>query len=401
MNKLPVVEAHSSHPGLQVPDPYRFFFPLGILIGLIGVSVWPLLAFGLITYPNPLWHIDLMLQGFLFAFILGFLLTALPRFSQTWPITKNELIMFLTVFIGGNIGTLFGVLSMGRIAFWINLTLLFMFALRRFVRRKANPPPEFIFVGGGLLIGWIAAWMRADSYLPFSFGFSEMIGRRLITEGMVLMLVLGVAGKLAPMFFGFSKANPLIQLGKASSMKGKFLIFGAVLGTLITSFILDYGFEMTRLALYLRAAVTSIVFFGTMKIHRRPLEKGMLVQVLRWSNWAVWLALWGAAIHPQYRVEVLHVLFIGGFGMMILGIATRVILSHGKYSTETEKTSLRLGIAGWILFLSLVLRAVASLTGKYYFSMLGLAGILWMAGLVLWGLYFVPRAIKINSGNTN
>jgi len=395
MSQKPI-EAHQSHPDLQVPDPYRLFFPLGIFIGLIGVSVWPLLGMGLISYPNPIWHIDLLLQGFLFAFILGFLLTALPRFSQTWPITRNELAAFLTVFVTGNLASMMSWFSVGRLAFWINLTLLFVYAFRRFSKRGAHPPPEFVFVGVGLVLGWIAAWIRVDAFLPWSFGLSEVMGRRLIAEGMVLMLVMGVAGKLAPMFFGFSRANPLTQLGNASAIAQKLKINVIIALILVGTFFVEYHWNQIQLALYIRAVAASFVFFGTMKIHRKPLEKGMLVQALRWSNWAVLLGLWGAAIHPQYRIEVLHVLFIGGFGMMILAIATRVILSHGKYPVEFEKTSPWLGIAAWMLFVSLLLRAISTLTGKYYFTMLGLAGSLWIVALVLWGIYFVPKAIKIN-----
>ncbi len=394
MSQIP---AHHFDPNLKIPDPYRIFFPLGIVIGLIGVSVWPLLGLGLITYPNPLWHIDLLLQGFLFAFVLGFLLTSLPRFSQTWPTSKLELGLFLVFFVSGNLATVMSVLSVGRVCFWINITLLLIYGIRRFFKRKANPPPEFVFVGVGLLLGWIAAWMRADAYLPLSFEFSEIVGRRLISEGMVLMLVLGVAGVLAPLFFGFSqKKNPLIELGKAYPVK-KVFGYAPIVLAMIASFVLEHGFEQITIALYLRAIAASLIFFGTMKLHRKPVEKGMLVQVLRWSNWAVWFALWGAAFHPQYRVEVLHVLFIGGFGMMILGIATRVILSHGQYPIEFEKTSPWLGIAGWILFAALVVRSVSSLTGKYYFAMLGIAGSLWIIGLLLWGWFFVPRAIRTNS----
>ena len=351
---------------------------------------------GWISYPNPLWHIDLLLQGFLFAFVLGFLLTALPRFSRTWPITKLELVFFLVVFVAGNLATIMKFLSIGRFCFWINLTFLLVYAIRRFVRRQANPPPEFIFVGVGLVLGWFAAWMRMDAFLPWPIGMSELVGRRLISEGMVLMLVLGVAGKLAPMFFGFSNANPLVALGDIATVYKKLFSYGFIVFTLLGSFVLEHVYEHTKLALYLRALAASFVFFGTMKIHRKPLEKGMLVSVLRWSNWAVLFSLWGAAIHPQYRVEVLHVLFIGGFGMMILGIATRVIVSHGKYPSEIEKTSPWLGIAGWILFAALIVRSISTLTGPYYFAMLGIAGALWMIGLLLWGWYFVPRAIRMN-----
>lgn len=394
------IEAHQSHPDLKVPDPYRLFFPIGIFFGLIGVSVWPMLAMGWISYPTPTWHVDLMIQGFLFAFILGFLLTALPRFSQTWPITKSELVLFLVVFTAGNTATLMKLYAVGKFAYWINLTLIFVFAFRRFSKRGAHPPPEFVFVGVGLIVGWIAAWIRADVFFPIMIENHELMGRRLIAEGMVLMLVMGIAGKLAPMFFGFSRANPLTQLGNASAIQQKIKLNLVIALVLVGTFWIEYGLDQVDLALYLRAIAASFVFLGTMKIHQKPLERGMLVQALRWSNWAILLGLWGAAIHPQYRVEVLHVLFIGGFGMMILAIATRVILSHGKYPVEHEKNSPWLGIAAWVLFLSLMIRSVSTLTGRYYFSMLGLAGGLWIVGLLIWGWYFIPRAVRINSNKT-
>ncbi len=151
------IPAHGSDSNLTIPDPYRIFFPLGIFIGLVGVSVWPMLGLGWITYPNPVWHIDLLLQGFLFAFVLGFLLTSVPRFSQTWPTSKLELTRFLFFFLGGNLGTLFKFFAVGRICFWINITFLLIYAIRRFAKRMANPPPEFVFVGAGICLGWFAA----------------------------------------------------------------------------------------------------------------------------------------------------------------------------------------------------------------------------------------------------
>src|ERR1041385_4903412 len=65
------------------PDPYRLFFPLGILLGLAGVAIWPLNYFGVITGYWGMSHAFTQADGFLFCFIAGFLLTALPRFTNT------------------------------------------------------------------------------------------------------------------------------------------------------------------------------------------------------------------------------------------------------------------------------------------------------------------------------
>src|ERR1043165_8519631 len=65
------------------PDPYRLFFPLGILVGLAGVAIWPLNYFGILTGYWGMSHAYVQADGFLFCFIAGFLLTALPRFTNT------------------------------------------------------------------------------------------------------------------------------------------------------------------------------------------------------------------------------------------------------------------------------------------------------------------------------
>src|SRR5262245_53606399 len=64
-------------------DPYRIFFPLGALLGIAGVSIWPLYHWGVTAGYSPRSHAFVQTDGFLFAFIVGFLWTAVPRFTET------------------------------------------------------------------------------------------------------------------------------------------------------------------------------------------------------------------------------------------------------------------------------------------------------------------------------
>lgn len=391
-----IIEAHQSDPNSKTPDPYRIFFSMGIFFGLVGVAVWPMLALGWINYPNPLWHMDLLLQGFLFSFILGFLLTALPRFSQTWPTGRIELGIFVFTFVIGNLGTLFSNVELGRICFFLNLTFMFVYSFRRFYKRGANPPAEFVFVIVGLVLGWLGGGIRMLSLLDLPFTLSEILGRRLLSEGMVLMLILGVGGKLAPMFWGFSLGSPLSNLGKDSLFTKTHKIYLSIAAVICASFLIEYQFLLPMAGLVLRALAVSFVLFYTLRIHKKPKTTGVLVTLLRTSFWAIFLALWGAVCHPGYRLEVLHVLFIGGFGMMVLTIATRVVISHGNYPLELEKKSVALASSGILLMISLVFRSIASLMGAKYYIFLGIAGAFWMIGLVWWGTIFVPKMIFIN-----
>src|SRR5262245_3977047 len=70
-------------------DPYRIFFPLGILLGVMGVLIWPLYYFGLTQGYSGRAHAFVQTDGFLFAFVAGFLLTAIPRFTATETPAKS------------------------------------------------------------------------------------------------------------------------------------------------------------------------------------------------------------------------------------------------------------------------------------------------------------------------
>ena len=62
-------------------DPYRLFFPLGILMGVAGVMIWPLYYWNVIGWYNGRSHAFVQTDCFLYAFIVGFLWTAVPRFT--------------------------------------------------------------------------------------------------------------------------------------------------------------------------------------------------------------------------------------------------------------------------------------------------------------------------------
>ncbi|HZL85868.1 MAG TPA: NnrS family protein, partial [Candidatus Krumholzibacteria bacterium] len=363
-------------------EPYRVFFPLGIVLGLLGVGVWPIYALGWIEGLRSIWHIDLQLQGFLFAFILGFLLTALPNFSMTQHAQKSELVFFGILFLGGNLATILSLFSLGRVAFAINMLALVVFAAGRFRKRQSDPPPEFVFVGAGLLMGIVAAVFRALGLVSSDLAGLDIVGRRILAEGMVTMLVLGIGGKLVPMIWGMPGGAPLVQLGSERRFTPRHRECLVLALLYCATFLFEY-LASERHALWVRAIIATIVFIRMFRFHRRGHTAGILVAVIRISTWLTCLALWGSAIHPRYRVDVLHILFIGGFAMLILPIASRVILAHGGYSTEIEARSKTLAIAAILLGASLVLRIAAFFTAEHHFRVLGAAGIAWLVGLAV------------------
>ncbi|MCE9500135.1 MAG: NnrS family protein [Leptospira sp.] len=92
-------------------DPYRFFFPLGIIGSILGTGIWVfgwvvqkkwITGFNTDTYPVEV-HVGLIGGLFLLPVIKGFILTAIPRFTGTSLTGPVEIIPFqiLQIMIAG------------------------------------------------------------------------------------------------------------------------------------------------------------------------------------------------------------------------------------------------------------------------------------------------------------
>src|ERR1051326_3829139 len=79
-------------------EPFRVFFPAGVLSGIIGVLLWPLHFWHVVSfYPGPA-HVRLMAYGFFGAFILGFLGTALPRMLSAKVLGFSNVLLLVTLY---------------------------------------------------------------------------------------------------------------------------------------------------------------------------------------------------------------------------------------------------------------------------------------------------------------
>ncbi|MGZ8900435.1 MAG: NnrS family protein, partial [Limisphaerales bacterium] len=79
-------------------EPFRAFFPAGVLAGIFGVALWPLHFGGIVAFYPGQAHVRLMAYGFFGAFILGFLGTALPRMMSAPVFGVRNVALLLTVY---------------------------------------------------------------------------------------------------------------------------------------------------------------------------------------------------------------------------------------------------------------------------------------------------------------
>lgn len=363
-------------------DPYRIFFPLGVLFGFAGVAVWPLYLAGWIDYPGAS-HGPWMIGNFLLAFACGFLLTAVPKFTGTDPCSRTEL-AFATVLVCGS-----------WYFFWMTpatFALLMIFFGRRFVRRAYSPPPHFVFVGLGLLCGFAGSFGIVLGAHGADWPIRAF--RVLFFQGLMLSLLVGVGSRMLRVLLGFER-SPLLRIesdvrkpARADWFRteGAFSV-AASFGLFATGFALEFwpGFE--GLGRCLRAAVVAWIAFSAWNIHRLPRGKG----VLAWGIWAsAWSLLIGSIAYPfsgTYAVSVLHLVFIGGFGMTTFLVASRVVLAHGRFRVEVERRSRALALTGALAIVAGAARVGAAFSSSGYLAHLAYASAAWLAAILIWGAW--------------
>ena len=368
------------------PDPYRLFFPLGIVLGVAGASIWPAYHLGLTESYSGRAHAFVQAEGFLYAFVAGFLLTAIPRFTGTVAPGRSAQLTLAALLVVASASFELRSFVLGHLAFAAAHLVLIGLAGRRFLRRQQEPPDTFGLVGTGIACGAVAAFVNTAVALEALDPRWDLLGRRLLTEGMVLLLVLGVGGFLGPRLLGFAQM-PLVQVGPQGPRRRSRLYLAAGIAVALT-LVLEYGADIPQLA-YLRAGIATAVLLVTITPWRAPAMRTTLSWCVWTACWFVIAGLWLAAIAPAHRVDFLHVLFMGGFTLLILAVGTRVTLSHGGHGLEAERRSwpLRIGMATGLL--ALVTRVAAGFAQESFFEHLAWAAAFWIAGVAVWGMHLV------------
>jgi hypothetical protein len=133
--------------------------------------------------------------------------------------------------------------------------------ISRFRRRRLDPPDTLPLIGLGLLSGTLAALINAGIAWNIIGRFWDPLGKRLMTEGMVLLLVLGIGGFVGPRLLGFAQLPQFNKLKPANrerpGRKAHLYTLGGLL--IMLSLIAEYGFGISVMA-FVRAAPQALSF---------------------------------------------------------------------------------------------------------------------------------------------
>ena len=391
MNDPHPVASARSYLSLCPAEPFRIFFPLGTLAGISGVSLWPLFFSGIHHgfYPGAM-HARMMIEGFLGAFIFGFLGTALPRLTGTPHLSRKELWIVLALYIAA-IGTHIAERPLAGDAFFLLLLATFTVLMgRRFVQRTDLPPPGFVLIGLGffnalagtalLILGAWELWPQASQ-----------AGANLLQQGWVLLHILGLGSFLLARFLGLPP-TALPESRVPTPEWSRRAMFAGATGVLITlSLVAEALLPWSYAAASVRCLAAASYLLFTVPFYRAAVPNVTLTLSLRIALVMLIAGLIFPLCWPAQRVAGLHVIFLGGFSLVAFTVATRVVLGHSGFSDRFSTRLPFLLATVFFILTATVLRAVGDFLPPARPHWLNGASYLWMLGAMIWAWCVLPK----------
>lgn len=371
-------------------EPFRIFFPLGVLLGWIGVGHWLTYATGITATYSCKVHGLIQMQAFMVAFAMGFLLTAVPSRTRTPAATPTESSAMITALIVSTAAAMAEWWVLSEIAYAGALLLLGQFALRRFIGRGARrPPAAFVLVPIAAMQGpGGAALIAAAEYKDMPV-WASGLGRLMVEQGVFLCLAVGVGGLILPLIGG---APPPPDLGSSPRETWKALAYGGAGLAIFASLVLEQaGFE--RGGPLLRAIVVAIGLALGGGVWSVPAKTGVHRRLVWLAAWLMPVGLIVSGLWPDYRVPALHILFIGGFSLLAFGVATHVSLGHLNMERHALGRPIAVVVLGTAFMVALLIRFTAD-SSETYFAHLGWAAAIWIFGSAVWLIFLGPRLLR-------
>lgn len=391
-------ERRPSFLSLCPAEPFRLFFPLATLLGISGVSLWPLFFTGLHKFYPGIMHSRLMIQGFLAGYVLGFLGTAIPRLLSAPPLRAGGLWTLVALHLttaGLHIGhqTL-----LGDAAFVVLLLVFGTMLVRRVRGRSELPPAGIVLAALGYLAGLAGTVLWALGMQGWVSGTAMWLGGLLLNQAFVLLLILGVGSFLIPRFLEIPGVVPMADERIASPRWRRRALFALAVGVVfLASYVIEACFTAGWIPAALRGCLAVVYLLVMVRIHHTA-QPGKTVPFA--TNLALMALLAGVVFplfFPSQRVAGLHVIFIGGFSLLTFTVATRVVLGHSGNEHLFRSRLALLRWVAWLLVLSTILRAVGDFGFDGRATMLNWASYLWMLGALMWGIWILPKVRRPDS----
>ncbi len=375
-------------PGVLARDPWRIFFPLALALAWAGVFHWIPYGAGATDAYRAVFHATAQIEGFLTALAAGFLLTFVPRRTGRAPASAGGIAVIALALAGATGAAWLEWWAAGQLAWLLAVVALGLFVARRLwspgVGRRL--PPVFLWVPAGLAGGAAGALLVAAAAIagPREAPLAWRLGRDALFQGLFTALVVGVGGAMLPTL---TRGEPARE-GRAGDGPLRAVHLAAA-ALFFATFALD-GLGAERTGLALRGALAGAALVGEARLWRPVTAPGL-------HRWLIWLAAWlvpggllAAAALPGVRAAALHVLFVGGFGLLALAVSIHVAVSHSGRPGRLAGRPWQVQALGLLLLAALGFRLLAGLDAGRVRPWLLLAAASFLLATLAWGALVVP-----------
>ncbi len=369
---------------------FRPFFLGAALFAGVAIPVWLLMLGGVggleSLYPARDWHVHEMVFGFLPAVITGFLLTAIPNWTDRPPIRGRELIGLWMLWLVGRL-----VIAMP----WLMpvvaaiVDAAFLVAVATLVWREIAAAKSWFHAPMGALISLYAGANILFHVLALSGADIDLPIRMAL--GLVMVLLALIGGRVTPTFTG----ELMVQQGLAQQPPA-FSRFDGLSVVLVAIAALSWTVQPHVIATGWIMATAGLINLGRLS---------------RWYGWVTWreplvlilqlgygwlamalLALGGSILgFGLETTDAVHALTTGAVGVMTLGVMTRASLGH----TGRPRHAGPLTVCIYTLVtLGALMRVVGPTTGLSTNAFLGLAALCWSGAYLLFAIVYGPFLLR-------
>ncbi len=364
---------------------FRPFYSLAALYGALSILLWGFGYQGTPELPGFYWHAHEMIWGYAGLVVIAFLLTAVATWTSQPPtrgavlagLTAFWLLARICAFIPGWGVAASGIL--GTIFFWYGAVCMALPVFR--TKNKRNYVAVFaIFVLGGTHVAFhrhlspfdpAALLVGLQSGLIMVAGFIGLIGMRIIS------------------FFTSKRLNiPQIASPQWVGHASLWL-------PMLTAMLMAHQMLLPLAALFaFTAGVISLV-----QVYRWW-HKDVLKEPMLWILFAGYfftgLGLMAVGISyfsPSFLNLGVHLIGVGGIGVLTLGMMARTALGHTGNAIYPPPKSVP--IAFWLMIVSTLVRILATFVhGTAYTHSIRLSAALFAAALLLYAWKYIPWLIR-------
>jgi len=212
-------------------------------------------------------------------------------------------------------------------------------------------------------------------------------------QGFVLLPILGVGTYLIPRFFGLpnrqdfaeSRTPPPGWLPKAAAA-------AATGGLILVSFWVEAA-GWYRTGAGIRLAASALYLAREIPVHRAPGTSDALATPLKLAFALLLSGFLAVLMFPAYRIALLHLTLIGGFAMITLTIATRVVFGHSGNRALLAGRNRWLKVSVFLMLFAMVTRVSGDFWPKIMASHYIYGALLWAIGAGVWAYYVLPKVL--------